>query len=329
MARTVATTRRAAVLCWLVMTSGRVCGGEVTAEDVDELLADPKYVVLKEQLTELLTKVTEGIELYEKEEAESEDAWAMCGAAARRAAPEPCTCDQVEIRGSAEVKQLQPACLGRYTRTEVSWSDNPVFVNDEDDGLFLFVFDGDWVVGWRDACSGDFSHSRLITQDGHHYDDKEDYEDEDEDRSPSSTCPSDGDDWRVRNETDLSWNRLPLSVVCSDEPLEHPPECCERVRVSAGGAGGTYDGVYESALEPSAGHRRVYWNAAESLLLTYRKSGSRWSVLPKNGPSGRLEMNDDSKGLPCPSDPDARWDEGDSALVPPEDGALPRPGLSA
>ena len=276
MAPTVAVACRVAVLCaWLVVTSGQVCGGEVTAEDVEEILT--------KRLQELF-----------------------------RSPAEPCTCDRVEIRGSAEVKQLQPACLGRYTRTEVSCSDNPVFVHDEDDGLFLLVVDGDWVVRWRDARSGEFSHSRFITLDGHHYEDED--EDEDEEKSPSSTCPSDGDDWRVRNETDLSWNKLPLSVVCLDEPLEPPPECCERVRVSAAGAGGAYDGIYESSLEPSAGHRQVYWNAAESLLLAYRKSadagsiGRRWAVLPKNADGWRLEMDDDSKGLPCPSDPEARFE---------------------
>ena len=61
-------------------------------------------------------------------------------------------------------------------------------------------------------------------------------------------------------------------------------------------------------------HRRVYWNAAESLLLAFQKSEwniGRWSVLPKEGSGYRhtLEMNDNSKGLPCPSDPEARWDE--------------------
>ena len=188
MAPTVAVACRVAVLCaWLVVTSGQVCGGEVTAEDVEEILT--------KRLQELF-----------------------------RSPAEPCTCDRVEIRGSAEVKQLQPACLGFYSRTEVSWSDNPVFVNDEDDGLFLFVSDREWAVGWRDACSGDLSHSHLITVDRNPYEDED--EDEDEEKPPSSTCPSDSNDWRVHNDTDLSWNRLPLSVVCSDEPLEPPPECC-------------------------------------------------------------------------------------------------------
>ena len=337
MAPTVATALRAAALCaWLVLTSGQVCPDEVTAEDVEELLTNPQYERLRE-LTQTLRQstmfkelLTKSIGLYEcEDECEDEcegEGEGECGAAATRAAPEPapepCTCDQVEIRGSAEVEQLQQACLGSYTRREVSWSDNPVFVNDEDDGLFLSVSGRRaWVVWWRDTYG--ISHSGLATTD-RLYEDAD--EDEDEEKPPSSFCPSDGHDWRVRNDTDLSWNRLPLSVVCSDEPWEPAANpCCERVRVSAGGA---YDGIYESSLEPSAGHRRVYWNAAESLLLTYRKNeangltrgerevNGRWSVLPKNADGWLLEMDSDSIGLPCPSDPEARWEEGDVALFP-------------
>ena len=227
------------------------------------------YSAMSEKLTELVTRVKEGVVESESEEA------TMCGAPVT----EPCTCDKVEIRGSAEVKQLQPASasLGRYTRTEVSWSDNPVFVHDEDEDIVLSVsFQGAWEV-WRD---GD---AYYLTSNGRSEDEDED-EDEDEEKPPYSTCPSDARDWRVRNATDLRWVRLPLSVVCMDPPVEPPPECCERVRLTGGGA---FDGIYESALEePSAGHRRVYWNAAESLLLAFQKSEwniGRWAVLPKEG----------------------------------------------
>ena len=51
------------------------------------------------KLTELVTRVAKGVVESESEEA------TMCGAPVT----EPCTCDKVEIRGSAEVKQLQPA----------------------------------------------------------------------------------------------------------------------------------------------------------------------------------------------------------------------------
>ena len=57
------------------------------------------YSAMSEKLTELVTRVKEGVVESESEEA------TMCGAPVT----EPCTCDKIEIRGSAEVKQLQPA----------------------------------------------------------------------------------------------------------------------------------------------------------------------------------------------------------------------------
>ena len=136
MGRTAAAALRAAVLCtWLVVTSGQMPAGEAAAEAVvEELLKKPRlkrlgrerlhellrdysdyyysdYSAMDEKLTELVTRVAKGVM-----ESESEEATTMRRAPARCAATEPCTCDKVEIRGSAEVKQLQPASLGGALR---------------------------------------------------------------------------------------------------------------------------------------------------------------------------------------------------------------------
>ena len=135
---------------------------------------------MSEKLIEMVRRMKEGVVESESEEA------TMCGAPVT----EPCTCDKIEIRGSAEVKQLQPASasLGRYTRTEVSWSENPVFVHDEDEDIVLGVsFHGAWEV-WRD---GD---AYYLTSMGRSEDEDED---EDEEKPPYSTCPSDARSWRV------------------------------------------------------------------------------------------------------------------------------------
>ena len=57
------------------------------------------YNAMSEKLMEMVRRMKEGVVESESEEA------TMCGAPVT----EPCTCDKVEIRGSAEVKQLQPA----------------------------------------------------------------------------------------------------------------------------------------------------------------------------------------------------------------------------
>ena len=122
---------RVAALCWLVVTSaesfpelyerlesheGRAIMEAVAAATMlPEFETSEGRTVAMTLLKELRTK----LELFGNA-MDYEMPQEACGAPeAARAALEQCSCEVLEILGSAEVKLLQPACLGRYTRAEV------------------------------------------------------------------------------------------------------------------------------------------------------------------------------------------------------------------
>ena len=90
------------------------CGAPEAAM-LPEFESSEGYTVAMTLLKELATK----LELFGNA-MDYEMPQEACGAPeAARAALEQCSCEVLEILGSAEVKLLQPACLGRYTRAEV------------------------------------------------------------------------------------------------------------------------------------------------------------------------------------------------------------------
>eukprot|EP00966_Prymnesium_polylepis_P317664 7339178-Prymnesium_polylepis.1 len=63
-----------------------------------------------------------------------------------------CGCNTIELIGSPSVRQLQPQCLGRYTRLPqgqggvLSTGESSVFVSVSDPELHIFVWNEQWFV---------------------------------------------------------------------------------------------------------------------------------------------------------------------------------------
>ena len=190
-----------------------------------------------------------------------------------------CSCERVEIRGSAILGSaiLDPGmrgCLGTFKKTQASWTTHEAYVSTHDETLYLHVFNGQWVVRKKRFSSTHHRRFRwepcLISLRDDEYSPSGPWVQMIPEPEPDYLCPALAWNWHVVSNR-VRMDRLPLTVACLDTEVHVDDECCDRV--SARGEAAECNGIFQKVPGVHRNGKPFFWNECHHTESVW---GFRW-----------------------------------------------------